>query len=56
MADSDNPESEGPLVQCETCLEMIPESEASTSRVAGATLAFCQDCSEPNPVSYYGGL
>lgn len=44
------------LVQCETCLEMVPESDAITSTVPGATLVFCPECSEPNPFSYYGGL
>lgn len=35
------------LVQCEKCLEAVPEDEATFKEAPGATLAFCSGCCEP---------
>lgn len=45
-----------PHVQCKVCLDEIPETDATYAEFPGATIAFCQDCSEPEPHSYYGGI
>lgn len=36
-----------PTVQCESCGDRVPEPEAATRTVPGATLAFCEECAEP---------
>ena len=42
-----------PLAQCEACDERHPESELNYRDVPGATLAFCDDCTEqPRHVQY----
>jgi len=35
-----------PTAQCESCNEMHPEDSMKTKRVPGATLFFCEQCSE----------
>lgn len=42
------------LVQCDACLEAVPEDEATVQEVPGATLAFCPDCCEPPRHKQFG--
>lgn len=42
------------LVQCEECGDVVPESEATFEDVPGATLAFCDSCTEPPLHKQYG--
>lgn len=44
-----------PLVQCEACLELVSEGDATFAEFPGITLAFCPGCTK-HPMSYYGGL
>lgn len=41
-------------LQCESCGDNVPESKAEIEEVPGATLAFCEQCTEPPKAKQYG--
>lgn len=52
--DHDQDTDAAPRLQCESCGDMVPETDLELHAVPGATLAFCHACTRPPRHVQYG--